>query len=139
VLVLVRSELRNSLIEVRTELTENLPSLVADRVQLRQVMFNLITNGIEAMDPVVGRDRILRIKTEHRRGEGILIEVADSGVGVTPENLERMFKSFFTTKANGMGMGLAICQSIIETHGGKLSASPADPHGATLRVVLPIS
>jgi PAS domain S-box-containing protein len=138
VLELVRSELRNSLTEVRAELDENLPALTADRVQLQQVMFNLVTNAVDAMSAVVGRDRILRIKSEHRESEGVLITIEDSGTGIAPENIDRLFKSFFTTKTNGMGMGLAICQSIVESHGGRLSASPAHPHGAAFKIVLPV-
>jgi PAS domain S-box-containing protein len=138
VLALARGELRNSLTEVRTELDENLPTLTADRVQLQQVMFNLVTNAIDAMSAVVGRDRVLRIKSEHRESEGVLITMEDSGIGIAPENIDRMFKSFFTTKTNGMGMGLAICQSIVESHGGRLTASPAYPYGAAFKIVLPV-
>jgi PAS domain S-box-containing protein len=137
VLELTRNELRNSSIEVRSELDENLPALTADRVQLQQVMFNLITNAIDAMGSVTGRDRILRIKSEHR--EGVVVAIEDSGTGIAPDHIDRMFKSFFTTKANGMGMGLAICQSIVESHGGRLTASQAHPHGAVLRIVLPVN
>ena len=110
---------------------------MVDQVQLQQVMFNLITNAIDAMDLVVGRDRIVRIKSERRESERVAITVEDLGTGIAPENIERMFKSFFTTKTNGMGMGLAICQSIVESHGGRLTASPAYPHGAVLEIVLP--
>jgi PAS domain S-box-containing protein len=138
VLALARRELRKSLIEIRTELDENLPTLTADRVQLQQVIFNLITNAIDAMSAVAGRDRILRIKSECRESEGVVIAVEDSGTGIAPEDIDRIFKSFFTTKADGMGMGLAICQSIVESHGGKLSAAPAHPHGAVFEIVLPI-
>jgi len=138
VLALARSELRNSLIEIRTELDENLPTLTADRVQLQQVMFNLITNAVDAMSAVAGRDRILRIKSEHRERQGVVIAVEDSGIGIAPENIDRIFKSFFTTKTNGMGMGLAICQSIVASHGGSLTASPAHPHGAVFKIVLPV-
>ena len=138
VLVLARSELRNSLIEVRTELDENLPTLTADRVQLQQVVFNVVTNAIDAMESVVGRDRILRIRSEHSESQSVSISIEDSGTGIAPENIDRMFKSFFTTKPNGMGMGLAICQSIVESHGGRLTASPAYPHGTVLKITLPV-
>lgn len=137
VLALARSELRNSLIEVRTDLDETLPTLTADPVQLQQVIFNLITNAIDAMDPVADRDRILRIRSERREGQWIVISIADSGTGIASENIDRIFKSFFTTKTDGMGMGLAICQSIVESHGGRLTASPAYPHGAVFNVTLP--
>ena len=138
VLVLLQVQLRNALIEVRTELDENLPTLSADRVQLQQVLFNLITNAIDAMNSVVGRNRILRIGSEHSGSRWLLVSIEDSGIGIAPENIDRMFKSFFTTKTNGMGMGLAICQSIVESHGGKLTASPAHPHGAVLKITLPV-
>ena len=138
VLRLSRSELRNSLIEIRTELDESLPTLTADPVQLQQVVFNLITNAIDAMDSVVGRDRILWIKSEHSESQSLLISVEDSGVGIAPENIGRVFDNFFTTKTNGMGMGLAICQSIVELHNGKLTVSPAYPHGTAFKINLPI-
>jgi PAS domain S-box-containing protein len=138
VLALSQSELRNSVIEVHTELDENLPTLSADPVQLQQVVFNLITNAIDAMDSLVGRDRILRIKSEHCGSQRLAISIEDSGVGIAPENMDRVFKSLFTTKTNGMGMGLAICQSIVESHGGRLTASPAHPHGTVLKITLPI-
>ena len=138
VLVLLQVQLRNALIEVRAELDENLPTLSADRVQLQQVFFNLITNAIDAMDSVVGRNRILRIRSEYGGNRWLLVSIEDSGIGIAPENIDRMFKSFFTTKTNGMGMGLAICQSIVESHGGKLTASPAYPHGAVLKITLPV-
>ncbi len=137
VLALSQTELRKSLIEVRTELAETLPVLSADPVQLQQVIFNLVKNAIDAMDPVVGRDRILRIKSEHGGSQWLVVSIEDSGVGIAPENMDRMFKSLFTTKPNGMGMGLAICQSIVESHGGSLTASPAHPHGAVFRLSLP--
>jgi PAS domain S-box-containing protein len=136
VLALARNELRNSLIELRIELDEMLPTLTADPVQLQQVIFNLINNAIDAMDRVTGRDRILHIKSE-RSERWMAVSVADSGVGIAPENVDKIFKSFFTTKTNGMGMGLAICQSIVESHGGKLTASPAYPHGAVFNITLP--
>jgi len=138
VIVLARSELRKSLIEIRTELDEHLPTLTVDRVQLQQVMFNLITNAIEAMSAVAGRDQILRINSKYCEKEEVVIAVEDSGTGIAPENIDRIFKSFFTTKTDGMGMGLAICQSIVESHGGRLSASPAHPHGAVFEIVLPV-
>jgi signal transduction histidine kinase len=137
VLALARNELRNSLIEVRIDLDETLPTFTADPVQLQQVIFNLITNAIDAMDPVTGRDRILHIKSERSESQWIVVSVADSGAGIAPENVDKIFKSFFTTKTSGMGMGLAICQSIVESHGGRLTASPAYPHGAVFEVTLP--
>jgi PAS domain S-box-containing protein len=138
VVLLARSDLRNALVEVRTDLDESLPALMVDRVQMQQVIFNLITNAIDAMISVVDRDRILRIRSEKNEGRWASVSIEDSGTGIAPEDLDRIFKSFFTTKATGMGMGLAICQSIIESHGGKLTASAAQPHGAVLAFALPI-
>jgi signal transduction histidine kinase len=111
---------------------------MVDRVQMQQVIFNLITNAIDAMISVVDRDRILRIRSEKNEGRWASVSIEDSGTGIAPEDLDRIFKSFFTTKATGMGMGLAICQSIIESHGGKLTASAAQPHGAVVAFALPI-
>ncbi|HEY1472553.1 MAG TPA: PAS domain S-box protein [Pseudolabrys sp.] len=138
VLVLALGDHRVWPVEVHTELDENLPPVTADRTQLQQVMFNLIRNAIDAMDSVTERNRILRIKSMLNGGEGVLITVEDSGVGFPPQNIDRIFSAFFTTKPHGMGLGLAICRSIIESHGGSLSASPGYPHGAVFRIVLPI-
>jgi len=129
---------RNRPIEVYTELDENLPPVPADRVQLQQVMINLIKNAIDAMDSVTDRNRILRIRSMLNGSKGVLITVEDSGVGFAPQNIDRIFSAFFTTKRDGMGLGLAICRSIIESHGGSLSASPGYPHGAVFRIVLPV-
>jgi len=138
VLVLAQGEHPIWPVEVQTELNENLPPVTADRVQLQHVMFNLITNAIDAMDSVIDRPRILRVKSERNGSEGVIVTVEDSGTGIALENIDRIFDTFFTTKPHGMGMGLAICRSIIESHGGTLSASPGYPHGAIFRIVLPI-
>ncbi len=138
VLMLAQGEHPNWPVEVQTELDENLPPVTADRVQLQHVMFNLITNAIDAMDSVIDRPRILRVKSELNGSEGVIVTVEDSGTGIALENIDRIFDTFFTTKPHGMGMGLAICRSIVESHGGRLSASPGYPHGAVFRIVLPI-
>ena len=137
VLVLTQDERRNWQIEVHTELDENLPSVTGDRVQLQHVLFNLMTNAIDAMESVTDRNRILRVKSNPNGSAGVLITVEDSGIGIAPENINRIFSAFFTTKSHGMGLGLAICRSIVESHGGRLSASPNYPHGATFQIVLP--
>ena len=137
VLVLTQDERRNWQIEVHTELDENLPSVTADRVQLQHVLFNLMTNAIDAMESVTDRNRILRVKSNPNGSAGVLITVEDSGIGIAPENINRIFSAFFTTKSHGMGLGLAICRSIVESHGGRLSASPNYPHGAAFQIVLP--
>ena len=137
VLVLTQDERRNWQIEVHSELDENLPSVTADRVQLQHVLFNLMTNAIDAMESVTDRNRILRVKSKPNGSAGVLITVEDSGIGIAPENINRIFSAFFTTKSHGMGLGLAICRSIVESHGGRLSASPNYPHGAAFQIVLP--
>jgi PAS domain S-box-containing protein len=138
VLVLAQSERRHNPIEVQTELEQSLPPVTADRAQLRQVMFNLFTNAIDAMESVSGRNHVLRVKSHHNADEGIVVTVEDSGTGVVSENIDRIFETFFTTKAHGMGMGLAISRSIVESHGGKLSVSVGHPCGTVFKVVLPI-
>ena len=138
VLVFAQGEHPTWPIEVHTSLDENLPLVAADRVQLQQVIFNLITNAIDAMDTVNDRARSLRVTSELKSGDGVVVKIADTGTGIAPENIDRIFDTFFTTKSHGMGMGLAICRSIIESHGGTLSASPGDPHGAVFQLVLPV-
>jgi PAS domain S-box-containing protein len=138
VLAFAQSDHWNSQIEVHTNLEENLPLVTADRVQLQQVMLNLTTNAFDAMETVVDRDRKLRVATELNGNDSIFIAIEDTGAGFAPGHIDRIFDTFFTTKSHGMGMGLAICRTIIEAHGGSLSASPGDPHGAVFRIVLPI-
>ena len=129
---------RNRPIEVHTDLDENLPPVAADRVQLQQAVFNLVTNAVDAMDTVTDRARTLRVVSELNGGKNVVVRIEDAGTGFAPENIDRTFDAFFTTKARGMGWGLAICRSSIEAHGGKLSASPGHPHGAVFRIVLPV-
>jgi signal transduction histidine kinase len=101
------------------------------------VILNLIRNAVDAMIAVVNRKRILRVKTGIHEFKYLLITVEDSGMGIDPKNIDRIFDAFFTTKSHGMGMGLAICRSIIESHGGRLSASLGQPHGSIFHVLLP--
>jgi signal transduction histidine kinase len=110
----------------------------ASKGQLQQVMLNLLTNGIEAMRPIADRPRVLKVSSRFVSGQGVLIAVADSGTGIEPENVHGLFDAFFTTKPHGTGMGLAICRSIVEAHGGRLSAEPNEPHGAVFRFILPV-
>ena len=119
-------------------LTPDLPQVLGDRVQLQQVMLNLIMNAIEAMNVVTDRARILRLASEASKSGEIIITVEDSGLGIDPKNLDHIFETFFTTKSNGMGMGLSICRSIVEAHGGRLSAAPGKSHGAIFQMVLPV-
>jgi len=136
VLALMERELQRNRISVELELDEQLPSVQADQVKLQQVLINLITNGIEAM---AGnrRARILRVKSAIQDPDSVLISVADTGTGIDPEIVDRIFNPLFTTKSNGMGMGLSICRSIIEGHGGRLWASAGAEGGSVFQFVLP--
>ncbi|AXC14535.1 Circadian input kinase A [Acidisarcina polymorpha] len=137
VLALTTGVLKKQHISLRTELRTELPPVLGDRVQLQQVLLNLIMNGIEAMNAILDRPRVLVIRSE-RRELGLEVAVKDYGTGLDPQHLERIFDTFFTTKASGMGMGLSISRSIIEAHNGRLWAS-RDPatHGATFHFSLP--
>jgi signal transduction histidine kinase len=138
VITLVQRELTIHRISLRTELAPALPMILGDRIQLQQVIINLVMNGIEAMEPVSDRPRELVIRSRRDEPHGIILSVTDSGVGISDDDLERLFKAFFTTKSGGMGMGLSICRSIVETHGGRLSASGNEGSGATFQFVLPL-
>jgi len=136
-LALIETELRARQIVVATDLAEPPISIVADRVQLQQVVLNLIMNAAEAMSLVADRTRLLRISSQREPPSSVLIRVADSGTGLDPTIAERIFDPFFTTKAGGVGMGLSICRSIIDGHGGQLWASPAPSYGALVQFMLP--
>jgi len=138
VLTLTKGDLQKSAIIVRTESDNNLAPVIGNRVQLRQVLFNLVTNAIEAMDSVATRNRQLLIKSEPGASGEVSVTVEDSGKGIDPDHIERVFSSFFTTKDKGMGMGLSICRSIIESHGGRLWASRGSPRGAIFQFTLPV-
>jgi PAS domain S-box-containing protein len=135
--VLLRSEANRYSISVRTELAEDLPKVMADRVQLQQVFMNLMLNGIDAMMGTTG-GRELTIKSEISDGQ-LLISVSDTGVGLPPEQADQVFTAFFTTKDNGTGLGLPISRSIIESHGGRLWAAENCGQGATFQFTLPIT
>jgi two-component system, LuxR family, sensor kinase FixL len=137
VLALINSEVRRSKIWLRTELATDLPLVLGDRVQLQQVILNLVVNGIEAMKAITDRPRELLIKSNQYESDKVLVAVQDTGIGLDPENLERIFNAFFTTKPEGMGMGLSISRSIIEAHGGRLWARPNDRLGTTFQFTLP--
>ena len=122
---------------MQAELSPKLPPVLADGVLLQQVIANLITNAIEAMDTVTGRARTLRVKSVISEPDGVLIMVEDSGPGIDPENVDRIFNPFFTTKSQGMGIGLSICRSIIETHNGRLSARSVADRGLVFQIELP--
>jgi len=132
------SALRNQ-VTVQTDLASDLPATLGDRVQLQQVIVNLIQNGIEAMNDVSGRPRNLLIRSSRDGSGKVFVAVRDSGVGIASNDEKRIFDAFFTTKDHGMGMGLSICHSIVESHGGRLWASSNDDYGMTFQFTLPIS
>ena len=132
-----RSEAAKNGVAVRTDLAENLPLVQGDRVELQQVVFNLILNAIEAMSGSTEAPRDLLIATSRTGAGEFLVFVSDSGPGLTPAVHKNLFKAFHTTKPNGMGLGLSICRSIIEAHGGRLLASANSPRGAVFQFTLP--
>jgi C4-dicarboxylate-specific signal transduction histidine kinase len=134
---LVRTELLKHRVSVQTRLAGGLSPVHADRVQLQQVMLNLILNAIEAIVSVDDEARELVITTESCPAEGLLVAVADSGPGIAPEDRERIFDPFYTTKAGGVGIGLSICRSIVDSHAGRLWADARYPRGAVLSFILP--
>jgi signal transduction histidine kinase len=138
VMALARGEMVKNGIVVQSRLADNLPSIEGDRVQLQQVVLNLILNAVEAMSSAGDETRELSISTEPNQHNGILLSVRDTGPGIDPVHLEEVFQPFHTTKSSGLGMGLAICRSIIEAHGGRLWASANVPHGAVMQLVVPV-
>jgi C4-dicarboxylate-specific signal transduction histidine kinase len=136
VIALTRTEAANNSVSVRTQLAEGLPRIQGDRVQLQQILVNLIINAIEAMRDVGEEERELLISSRNEP-DGVSVEVRDSGPGFAPAALERVFEAFYTTKPSGLGMGLSICRSIIEAHNGRLWASPNLPRGASFQFALP--
>jgi signal transduction histidine kinase len=121
---------------VQLQLAPGLPFARGDRVQLQQVIINLALNGIQAMDEVADRARILTVRTEMHQSDDVLVTVEDTGVGVGPETLDQLFSAFYTTKPDGMGMGLFICRSIVEAHGGKVWASRKVGAGMTFQFTI---
>jgi signal transduction histidine kinase len=136
---LLRDQLGHHEVAVQSELMPELPKVLGNRIQLQQVILNLMMNAAEAMDAVRDRPRMLRLKTELYGSNGVLITVEDSGPGIDPKNIERVFNPLFTTKSGGMGMGLSICRSIVEAHDGRLWASSGNPYGSIFHVLLPTS
>ncbi len=137
VLSLVREELASHQVTVQSEKADGLPQVMAERVQLQQVLINLITNAVDAMNSVNDREKLLKVKSEFHGSGQIRISVEDSGTGIESDQMARIFDTFFTTKPHGMGMGLSICRSIIESHGGALWAAAGSPHGAVFYIQLP--
>ena len=138
IIMLTRGEVLRRDASLLTELADGLPAVSADRVQLQQLLLNLIMNALDAMSAVTDRPRVLRIRTSTYESAAILVALRDSGIGLNPEQMERLFEAFYTTKAEGMGMGLSISRSIVEMHGGRLWAMPNDDYGATFQFTLPI-
>ena len=138
VIALTRTEAGKHNVSVRTQLAQGLPVVRADRVQLQQVILNLIINAIEAMSGAGQAARELMISTGTNAANSVIVSVRDSGPGLDPKTMDRLFDAFFTTKSKGMGMGLAICHSIIEVHGGRMWAGPNEPHGAVFQFTLPL-
>ncbi|MGC1351829.1 MAG: PAS domain S-box protein [Xanthobacteraceae bacterium] len=136
-LELVRSKAQKTRIVLRSDLADNLPPMFGRRIQLQQVMFNLFTNAIEAMDAAADDNRLLVVSSAFRAPRDVLVAVADSGPGLAAENVNRIFDPFFTTKSQGMGMGLSICRSIVEAHDGRLAARSGAERGAVFEMTLP--
>jgi C4-dicarboxylate-specific signal transduction histidine kinase len=137
VLSIVRVELLKHRVHLQTQLNEQLPTVLGDKVQLQQVVLNLIMNSIEAMHSV--QTRMLKIQTDQPKPGMVRVSIEDTGTGIDPSNRDRIFKPLFTTKESGMGMGLAICRSIIESHGGRVWQSTAVNGGSIFQFELPIS
>jgi C4-dicarboxylate-specific signal transduction histidine kinase len=136
-IVLARSAITKNGVSVQTRLTEGSLPVQGDRVQVQQVLLNLILNAVEAMASIEAGARELLISIKQSETNGIVVAVGDSGPGIDPENLERVFEAFYTTKSSGVGMGLSICRSIIEAHGGRLWAYANEPRGAVFQFTLP--
>jgi signal transduction histidine kinase len=137
VVALLQDRLASHQITAAFDLTPGLPAILGDRVQLQQVILNLILNGVEAMSDIVDRPRSLQIATRALASGEVSMTVSDSGVGIDPTVFERLFDAFFTTKAEGMGMGLSVSRAIVQRHGGQLWASTNQGPGTTFHVALP--
>jgi two-component system, LuxR family, sensor kinase FixL len=136
---LLQREVLDQSVSLQLDLQSALPRVVGDRVQLQQVIINLVMNGLEAMAAVTGRSRDLAIRSRLHNAEQVRVEVQDSGSGLDPDNADRLFNAFFTTKSQGMGMGLSVCRSIIQAHGGLIWASSNAGPGATFRFTVPVA
>jgi C4-dicarboxylate-specific signal transduction histidine kinase len=136
VVVLMQNETVRKGVAIRMELAADVPRVLGDRIQLQQVILNLVMNGIEAMGTVADRPREMLIRSSAHESDQLLVAVQDSGVGIDSQHLDKIFDTFYTTKPQGMGMGLAISRSIVENHGGRLWAVPNDGPGATFQFTL---
>ena len=137
VIALVQRELTSHRVSLQMDLGKPMPMILGDRIQLQQVIINLVMNGIESMQSVTDRPRELVIRSGQDETEQVLVSVTDCGVGISAENADRLFTAFFTTKSSCMGMGLSICRSIIDAHGGRLWATACEPRGALFQFTIP--
>ena len=135
---IAQNELLSHRVSARLELASGLPEVLGDRIQLQRVLLNLILNAIESMQPISGRPRELVIRSQQDGARQVLISATDCGLGLSAESVHRIFNAFVTTKSSGVGMGLSICRSIVRAHGGRIWASPNEPHGATVQFTLPV-
>jgi C4-dicarboxylate-specific signal transduction histidine kinase len=138
VLMFARGEIENQRIVVRTELKDDMPKILVDRAQLQQVVLNLVMNGIDAMANLGNRARVLKLRSGQNGLSSVTLTVEDAGIGIDKSIVGRIFETFFTTKAHGMGMGLSICRSIVAAHGGQLLVFAGDPYGSVFQLNLPI-
>jgi PAS domain S-box-containing protein len=138
VMALVQRELSSHKVSAKLELAPHLPPILGDRIQLQQVIINLVINAVEAMESLSDRPRLLTIGSGRHEMDRVFLTVADNGIGIPPGEAERMFTPFFTTKSSGMGMGLSICRSIVEAHEGRLSASRNEDGGTVFQFVMPV-
>ena len=136
-IAMASGELDAARITIELELSEPLPLITAHKGQLQQVVLNIVTNAADSMRNIEDRERLLRVRSRRFNSNGVAVSVEDSGIGIDEGTMDRIFDTFFTTKSNGMGMGLAICRSIVEAHGGNLSVSRGVPHGSIFHIVLP--
>jgi signal transduction histidine kinase len=132
-------ELQRNRVSLQLELAQDLPAVTGDRIQLQQVILNLVRNASDAMAAVDDRPRQLLIRTQDEDGDRVRVSVRDSGVGVDPQNMTKLLDAFYTTKSDGMGIGLSVSRSIIEKHHGRLWAEPNDGPGATFLFSIPVS
>jgi PAS domain S-box-containing protein len=137
VLALAQNQARRNHVLLKRELAEDSPPVLGDRVQLQQVVLNLVINGLEALAKSKEGERELTVSSGTDESNNVIVAVRDTGTGIDPANLDRLFDAFFTTKPDGMGMGLAISRTIIESHGGRLSAAPNSPRGSVFQFTLP--